>query len=152
MTQENAGADAVLGAAATLAAGGAIGAAVGAFKVASAALDRMSSAGPQQFEVNEKTVLDAGRLIQDQAKALNDALNMHMFGLRIPADAHAADRVSADIVEAWNDRLVDNPDSYANRVLDYIKNLNGLGEQLKAAAEQYKLSEEDITATFGPKA
>jgi hypothetical protein len=152
VTQENAGTDAVLGAAATMA-GGAIGAAVGAFKAASSFLDGLS-AGPstQKFEVNEKNVLDAGRLIQDQARALNDALNMHMFGLRIPADAHAADRVSADIVEAWNDRLIDNPDSYANRVLDYIKNLNNLGEQLKTAAQQYELSEEEITATFGPKA
>jgi hypothetical protein len=152
VTQENAGADAVLGAAAGLA-GGAIAGAVATFKAASSIMDRISS-GPstQKFEVNKDNVLKAGKLIQDQAQALADALERHLPDLRIPVDAHAADMVSKDIVEAWNDRLVDNPDSYAERVLAYIKNLNNLGQQLRTSAEQYHLSDEEITATFGPKA
>ncbi|MEU7478690.1 hypothetical protein AB0A63_22075 [Lentzea sp. NPDC042327] len=151
MTQENAGADAVLGAAAAM--GGAIGAAVGAFQVASAALDKMS-AGPatQHFKVNEKNVLKAGALIHDQAKVLETKLGLVQSDLKIPADAGTGGRVGADIAKAWNSRLVGGSDTYAGRVEAYVKSLKALSDQLRDAATQYNISEEDITATFGPKA
>lgn len=152
MTQENAGADAVLGAAAGLA-GGAVAGAVATFKAASSIMDKISS-GPstQKFEVNKDNVLQASKVIMDQAERLRDELRVRVYDLRIPVDAHAADKVSSDIVEAWNDRLVDNRDSYAARVDGYIKSLNGLAKQLRASAEQYGFTEEEITTTFGPKA
>jgi len=152
VTQENVGADAVLGAAAAMA-GGAIGGAVSALKVASAALDRMSAgAATQKFEVNEKNILKAGALIHDQAKVLETKLGLVQRDLKIPADVNSGGRVGADIAKAWNSRLVGGSDTYAGRVEAYVKSLQGLSEQLREAAKQYNISEEDITATFGPKA
>jgi hypothetical protein len=34
----------------------------------------------------------------------------------------------------------------------YIRSLNNLAKQLRASAEQYHISDEEIATTFGPKA
>lgn len=149
MTQENAGADAVLGAAAGLA-GGAIAGAVSAFKAASAVLDGMTS-GPstQQFHVDKDTVLKAGKIIEQQYDKLEKAYRRNVGKLRIPA---TSDQVTADVVEAWNDRLVYHDDSYANRITRYMEALLSLSEQLRTSAQQYGFTDEEVTAVFGPKA
>lgn len=149
MTQESAGADAVLGAAAGLA-GGPVAAAVATFKAASSIMDRISS-GPstQQFHVDKDTVLKAGKVIHDQYDLLERAYADKVELLRIRTVG--GDKVTTDVVEAWNDRLVFHEDSYANRIEAYIKALKGLSEQLKVSAQQYGLSEDEIEATFRPK-
>ncbi|WP_157529800.1 hypothetical protein [Nocardia sp. NRRL S-836] len=149
MTQENVGADAVLGAAAAMT-GGVIAGAVGAFKAASAVLDRMS-AGPstQQFHVDKDTVLKAGKVIAEQYDKLEKAYRRNVPKLRIPT---TDDQVTADVVEAWNDRLVYHTDSYANRLTRYMEALESLSEQLKTSAQQYGYTEDEITAVFRPKA
>jgi hypothetical protein len=148
VTQENAGADAVLGAAAGLA-GGAVAGAVATFKAASSFMDRLSS-GPstQQFHVDKDTVLKAGTVIHDQWKELERVYKKYVPLLRIPA---TDDQVTADVVDAWNDRLVYHDDSYANRILRYMQVLEGLSNQLKSSAQQYGFTEEEITAAFRPK-
>jgi len=148
VTQESAGADAALSAVAGVA-GGAIGAAVGAFKAASSILDRMSS-GPstQQFHVDKDTVLKAGKVIQDQMILLNQALERTLPKLRIIT---MDGKVTSDVVTAWNDRLLFHDDSYANRIRDYIKSLESLSDQLKASAQQYGFTDEEIKTTFRPK-
>ncbi|WP_434452202.1 hypothetical protein [Lentzea sp. E54] len=148
MTQENAGADAVLGAAAGLA-GGAVAGAVATFKAASSLMDRISS-GPstQQFRVDKDTVLKAGTVIHDQWKELERAYKKHVPLLRIPT---SDDQVTADVVEAWNDRLVYHTDSYAERIKRYMETLENLSDQLKASAQQYGFNEEEISAAFRPK-
>ncbi|WP_112276702.1 hypothetical protein [Lentzea terrae] len=152
MTQENAGADAVLGAAAGLA-GGAIGGAVSAFKAATSIMDRVAqAAGPstQQFHVDKDTVLKAGKVIHDQWLMLEQAYLNVVPKLRINFNG---DQVTADVVQAWNDRLVgERDDSYAARIGQYKDALKHLSDQLKASAEQYGLSDDDIKATFRPKA
>lgn len=150
MTQESAGADAVLGAAAGLA-GGAVAGAVATFKAASSFMDRISS-GPstQQFHVDRDTVLKAGKIIQEQWDMLERAYQDVVPKLRI---TFKGDEVTADVVEAWNDRLVgERDDSYANRIALYKDALKSLSDQLRASAEQYGLSEDEIKTTFGPKA
>lgn len=149
VTQENAGADAVLGAAAALA-GGQIGAAVGLLGQATAFLDSMAGPSTQKFEVNKDNILKAGRIIQDQADRLRDGLKEATRVLRIPADEDTDGRVGANIASAWNSRLIGHDDTYAGRVAGYIASLEGLSAQLREASTQYGLSEEDITATFGP--
>ena len=62
------------------------------------------------------------------------------------------DKVTTDVVEAWNDRLVFHDDSYGNRISAYIAALKSLSDQLRTSAQQYGFTEEEITATFGPKA
>lgn len=151
MTQENAGADAVLGAVAGVA-GGAIGAAVGLLGKATAFMDSLSGPSTQKFEVNKDNVLKAGQIIHDQAERLSRALNDASDVLLIPSTSRSDGDVGADIAAAWNSRLMGHDDTYAGRVKGYIKSLEGLSAQLREAAQQYGLSEEDITATFGPVA
>ncbi|WP_086661307.1 hypothetical protein [Lentzea kentuckyensis] len=150
MTQENAGADAVLGAAAGLA-GGAIGAAVGLLGTATAFLDSMSGPATQKFEVNKDNILKAGAIIQDCAGTLKDKLDLVSDDLKIPAGEGSDGKVGADIAGAWNSRLVGGPDTYAGRVNGYIKALQRLSEQLRESAKQYGFTDEEITTTFGPK-
>ncbi|PWK90442.1 hypothetical protein C8D88_101458 [Lentzea atacamensis] len=150
MTQESAGADAVLGAAAGLA-GGALAGAVATFKAASSIMDRISS-GPstQKFHVEKDTVLKAGKIICDQWMLLEREYRDKVELLRIRTVG--GDKVTTDVVEAWNDRLVFHDDSYGNRISAYITALKSLSDQLRTSAQQYGFTEEEITATFGPKA
>ncbi|MGW6934330.1 hypothetical protein ACWGE0_30030 [Lentzea sp. NPDC054927] len=153
MTQENAGADAVLGAAAGLA-GGAMAGAVTALRAANSVMDRVSESmaggGTQKFHVEKDTVLKAGKIIHDQWLLLDQAYEDIVPMLRIN---FSGDDVTADVVEAWNDRLVgEREDSYVKRIGLYKDALKSLSDQLKASAEQYGLTEEDIKTTFRPKA
>ncbi|MFD9705023.1 hypothetical protein [Lentzea sp. NPDC059081] len=149
MTQENAGADAVLGAAAGLA-GGAVAGAVSAFAAASAVMDRLSS-GPstQKFHVEKDTVMQAGKVINDQWLLLNEAYIRITPKLRIVT---MDGKVTSDVVNAWNDRLLFHDDSYASRIQAYMKSLESLSDQLRESAKQYGFTEEEIQATFKPKA
>ena len=153
MTQENAGADAVLGAALAGAAGGVAGAAFSALRAANSVMDRVSESfaggGSQKFHVEKDTVLQAGKVVHEQWKLLDDLYTDKAELLRIKTKG--GDKVTADVVEAWNDRLVINPDSYGNRIKAYIDALKSLSDQLKASAQQYGFSEEEITTTFRPK-
>jgi len=149
VTQESAGADAVLGAAAGLA-GGAIGAAVGLLGKATAFLDSMSGPSTQKFAVNKDNILKAGVIIADSAERLATKLDLVEDDLKIPANAASDGQVGADIAGAWNSRLVGGSDTYAGRVNSYVEALRGLSGQLREAAKQYGFTEEEITTTFGP--
>ncbi|SMD07644.1 hypothetical protein [Lentzea albidocapillata] len=150
MTQENAGADAVLGAAAGLA-GGVMAGAVSAFKAASSVMDRISESvaggGTQKFHVEKDTVMQAGKVVHDQMLILNEAYARTAYKLRIVT---TDGKVTSDVVTAWNDRLVFSDDSYANRIQAYMKVLEGLSDQLKASAQQYGFTDEEIKTTFRP--
>ncbi|MFD4643646.1 hypothetical protein ACFWN2_40500 [Lentzea sp. NPDC058436] len=131
-------------------AGGVVGAAVSAFQAASSALDSMSS-GPssQKFHVNKDTVLKAGKIIQDQADRLRPEVVAAKRTLKVHVDGEAAGKVSADIAGLWNKRLTTDADSYLERIVQYVDNLDKLAEQLQQSAKQYGLTEEEITAVFG---
>ncbi|GLY48497.1 hypothetical protein [Lentzea sp. NBRC 102530] len=153
MTQENAGAGAVLGAASAVT-GGMAGVAFGALKAADAVMDRVTQGfggggGTQKFHVEKDTVLQAGKVVHEQWILLSKAYDRCAGKLRIVT---TDGKVTSDVVTAWNDRLVFNPDSYAKRIRAYMTVLESLSDQLKASAEQYGLSEDDIKATFKPKA
>ncbi|GGN05423.1 hypothetical protein GCM10011609_50820 [Lentzea pudingi] len=149
MTQENAGvADAALSAAALT---GVLGGAASAMAVAGSVVDRISAGlggGTQKFHVEKDTVLQAGKVVHDQWMLLRKEYASLAPKLRI---ATTDGEVTSDIVNAWNDRLLFNEESYANRILAYLKVLESLSDQLKTSAEQYGLSEEAIKASFKPK-
>lgn len=135
---------------AVTAAGGAVGKAVGDMFMAEKRLNDTMAASPgsgQKFEVTEETVLQAGKLINDQAVALQLALRRAVADLSV--QLNDADEVNRDIAAAWNSRLVDGPDSYSGRVEEYILSLKGLVEQLRGTARQYKFTEEEVTAALG---
>lgn len=99
------------------------------------------------FTVNSDNVLAAGRIIESQANALFDLWKDGAKNLRIQAPGE--DDVSVRMAEAWNDRLVDDEDSYKNRVKDYVIGLRKLAVQLGDAAKTYGYSEDEISAAFG---
>ncbi|USX50328.1 hypothetical protein [Lentzea sp. HUAS12] len=152
MTQENAGADAVLGAALAGAAGGVAGAAFSALRAANSVMDRVSESfaggGSQKFHVEKDTVLQAGKVVHEQWLLLDEAYLDIVPRLRITSEG---DKVTSDVIEAWNDRLVIHEDSYANRIKLYKDALKSLSDQLKASAQQYGFTDEEITTTFRPK-
>ena len=135
---------------AVAAAGGAVGKAVGAMFAAEKRLGDTMTGGPaggQQFNVTKDTVLQAGKIIQDQIDALWTSYGSAVSDLRVSLGG--LDAVNQDIAEAWNERLLDHDDSYSTRVEQYIESLVGLVEQLRAAAKQYGHTDEDVTAAMG---
>jgi hypothetical protein len=101
------------------------------------------------FTVNKDNVLAAGRIIESQADALFALWNDGTRELRI--DPPGNDEVSVAMAGAWNDRLVFDGDSYANRIKDYVVGLKKLAVQLGDTAKAYGYSEEEISAAFGNK-
>lgn len=135
---------------AVAAVGGTIGKAVGDFFAADQRLHQTMAGGPgggQKFDVTKDTVLQAGKLIHDQAVVLRNALD-EAFG-SLTVRLNDPDEVNADIAAAWNSRLVDGQDSYSTRVEQYIASLKDLVEQLREAARQYEFTEDEVTAALG---
>ncbi|MDU0291867.1 hypothetical protein [Saccharothrix longispora] len=130
--------------------GGAIGKAVGEVFAAEKRLSDTMASGPgssQKFEVSKETVLQAGKIINDQIDVLRTSYRTAGRDLRVRLGG--LDELNKDIAEAWNDRLVDHDDSYAMRVQMYIDSLSGLVEQLRATAKQYGHTEEEVVAAMG---
>ena len=138
---------------AVAAAGGAVGKAVGAMFAAETRLGDTIAGAPvsgQKFEVNKDTVLQAGKIISDQAGALSRKLRLSERDLRVDLPA-GSDPVNESIAAAWNSRLVDGDDTYAGRVEQYIASLDELVEQLRGVATQYGFTEDEVTSAFGAK-
>jgi len=114
-----------------------------AFRQVDAATQGMTSG---TFTVNQHNVLAAARIIETQADALFDRWKLNKRDLRV--EPPGSDDVSTRIAPAWNDRLVDDDDSYARRVADYITGLRKLAVQLGDTAKAYGYTEEQIEAAF----
>ena len=99
------------------------------------------------FTVSKDNVLAAAKIIQTQAEALDDKLRDARRDLRI--DPPGGDDVSTRIAPAWNDILVVRPDSYANRVQQYIDGLRNLAQQCAASAKTYGYTDDQVAAAFG---
>jgi PE family len=99
------------------------------------------------FTVTPTNVLAAAKIIQTQADTLRIKLEGAEQDLRVvpPAD----DDVSTRMAPAWNDLLLDLPDSYRNRIRDYVQGLDNLASQCAESARTYGYSEEQIAAAFG---
>jgi hypothetical protein len=99
------------------------------------------------FTVNKDNVLAAAQIIRTQAAALQDRLDVARGQLRVspPGD----DDVSARIAPAWNDVLLFDDVSYANRIQLYVTSLDHLAEQCAQSAKTYGYSDEAIAAAFG---
>lgn len=99
------------------------------------------------FTVSKDNVLAAAKIIQTQADALRDQLRDAQKELRIQPPG--TDDVSTRIAPAWNDILLDKPDSYANRIQQYIDGLGNLARQCADSAKSYGYTEEQVAAAFG---
>jgi hypothetical protein len=98
------------------------------------------------FTVSQHNVLAAAKIIETQADALLKQLGGARRNLRI--EPPGGDDVSTRIAPAWNDRLVDDDDSYAQRIADYVAGLKKLAVQLGDTAKAYGFTEDQIEAAF----
>jgi len=105
--------------------------------------------GSGTFTVNKDNVLAAGKIIESQADALFDMWRHGVRELRIVPPGN--DDVSILLAKAWNDRLLENDDSYRERVKDYVAGLRKLVVQLGDTAKAYGYTEDQISAAFGNK-
>jgi hypothetical protein len=105
--------------------------------------------GSGTFTVNKDNVLAAGKIIESQVDALQDKWRLAVNNLRI--EAPGTDDVSINVARAWNELLLQNDDSYRNRVGDYLAGLRKLVVQLGDTAKAYGYTEDQITAAFGNK-
>jgi hypothetical protein len=99
------------------------------------------------FTITKDNVLAAAQIIRTQAQALQDRLTDARDNMRIQPPGN--DDVSVRIAPAWNDVLLDEEGSYANRVQQYLTSLNFLAEQCAQSAKTYGYSDEAIAAAFG---
>lgn len=105
--------------------------------------------GSGSFTVNRDNVLGAATIIQSQAVELRDTLQERRWDLEIPPPGD--DEVSVRMAAAWNDRLLNDEDSYANRIALYAVSLDRLVQQLSDTAKAYGYSEEEIAAAYRGK-
>jgi uncharacterized protein YukE len=105
--------------------------------------------GLADIEVDPAKILDAAKVVEDQANALEDKLRTRLDELRI--DTPAGDLVSTNTFMAWNLMVSDAPDSYAKGVRAYLRGLRDLVQQLRSASEQYKATDEDKAAMLGDR-
>ncbi|MEV7093891.1 hypothetical protein AB0M80_13755 [Amycolatopsis sp. NPDC051045] len=99
--------------------------------------------------VHPDKLLDVARIVEEQANALEDQLLTRLGQLRI--DAPSADVISTQSIEAWNSLIADGDRSYAGQVREYVAGLKRLVSQLREAAKDYKISEEEKAAVFGDR-
>jgi uncharacterized protein YukE len=59
--------------------------------------------------------------------------------------------VSTNALQAWNTLVADGEKSYAAQVRAYVEGLHKLVEQLRNAAKDYKVSDEEKAAAFGDR-
>lgn len=117
-----------------------------AFRQVDAANQGVSSG---TFTVNQHNILAAARIIENQADALFKQWKLSRQDMRV--EPPGTDDVSKVIAPAWNDILIDNDDSYAHRVADYITGLRNLAVQLGDTAKSYGYTEDQIEAAFRGK-
>jgi hypothetical protein len=99
--------------------------------------------------VNHDTVLQAGKIIHDQWRQLNDITLPKVRFMQV--GVLGQDLVSQAATAEWTKVLATNDDSYVKRIQQYIDGLGKLADQLKTAAQQYGFTEEQIKDAFGDK-
>ena len=99
--------------------------------------------------VHPDKLLDVARIVEEQAHALEDQLLGKLDQLRI--DAPSADVISTQSVQAWNALIADGDRSYAGQVREYVAGLKRLVSQLRDAAKDYRISDEEKAAAFGDR-
>ena len=102
-----------------------------------------------RITVEPQQILEAAKLVVEQADALSDALLRHGPLMRVGPPSENA--VSKAVADAWNSVIVDGDESYLARVKQYLAELRQLQKQLREAAERYQLDDDEIAAAFGER-
>ncbi|HEX3781076.1 MAG TPA: hypothetical protein VHX38_15555 [Pseudonocardiaceae bacterium] len=96
--------------------------------------------------VNQANVLQAAKIINDVLN--NEGRDIQQNLALLSVTAPAKDVVSVQAAQQWNARLVTDPDSYANRVNEYLRSLQTVADNLATTAQQYGYSDEEISDAF----
>lgn len=96
--------------------------------------------------VNQDNVLQAAKIISDVLN--NEGRNIQQNLARLSIAPPAQDVVSVQAAQQWNARLVTDPDSYANRVNQYLQSLQQVADNLAATAQNYGYTEQQIADAF----
>lgn len=107
------------------------------------------SAIPQtaaSITVNKDNVLQAAKIISDVLNSEGRDIQQNLARLSIAPPAQ--DVVSVQAAQQWNARLVTDPDSYANRVNQYLQSLQQVADNLKTTALNYGYTEDQIADAF----
>ena len=100
----------------------------------------------QTITVNRDNVLAAAKIIQGALDSESTVILGYLQKMRIkPA---GGDPVSTECADAWNTRLLDADDSYANRVGAYLGGLRQLVQNLVDTAKRYGYGEQEIIAAL----
>ncbi|NKQ55917.1 PE domain-containing protein [Amycolatopsis sp. K13G38] len=105
--------------------------------------------GVADIQVEPDQVAQVAKIVNEQADALEDRVRQLLAELNI--DAPAEDVVSATAAEAWNRVIATGDGSYAERVQNYIKELRGFAAQLRKAAEDYRIGEDEKIKALGDR-
>ncbi|HEX4224847.1 MAG TPA: hypothetical protein VHZ97_20940 [Pseudonocardiaceae bacterium] len=96
--------------------------------------------------VNQDNVLQAARIINDVLN--NEGRDIQQNLARLAIAPPAQDVVSVQAAQQWNARLVTDPDSYANRVNQYLQSLQQVADNLSATALNYGYTEQQVADAF----
>lgn len=98
------------------------------------------------ISVNHDNVLRAASIIQRALDSEGQQITSNLPLLRVIAPGE--DQISVQAAQAWNQHLIDDPDSYTVRVEQYLQSLQNLVDNLVASAKQYGYTEQQITDAF----
>ena len=96
--------------------------------------------------VNQDNVLQAAKIINDVLNSEGRDIQQNLARLSVAPPAQ--DVVSVQAAQQWNARLVTDPDSYANRVNQYLQSLQQVADNLRATALNYGYTEQQIADAF----
>ncbi|MCO1579056.1 hypothetical protein M8C13_25230 [Crossiella sp. SN42] len=102
--------------------------------------------GRAEFKVNKDNVLQARAAIRGALHKHGEQLREHVRNFRMKPCG--TDVVSTEVAEVWNWVLDEAPDSDRNKILDYLKMLNALVDNLEKTARLYGYTDEDIARGF----
>lgn len=112
-------------------------------------IDHVAPAGKRDIQVDKDNVLKVAKTIQDIAEENKDKVGRFLDEVNISPPG--GDLISGELAEAWQERLVTNHDSHANRINEYFKGLIEVVDKLKVTAKTYGYTDEEISEALRAK-
>lgn len=98
------------------------------------------------IEVDPRRVRAAAEIVAEQVALLERKLADSAPALRIKPPSE--DQVSVHAAEAWNAAIADGEGGYLTRVQEYLRGLQLLAAQLRAAADRYESDDSEAEDSF----
>lgn len=100
----------------------------------------------QGIQVDKDNILQATKIVASAVEREQPKVVRLLAELRV--EPMAGDPISVEAAHAWNDALLDDPDSYRAKVSEYLDGLGALVDNLVATAKEYGYTEDDIAAVM----